>query len=99
MVPGVGSSFTFHPTQCIKYKTRNSIILGRFEALNLSLMRKMQNRAAPVVIPIPTSKLEGPAVENNPTVAPTTVSAAAAAATAGVAAAAGVKKKKNKKKK
>ena len=30
--------------QCLKFKTKSSIILNRFEALNLSLMAKMQNR-------------------------------------------------------
>jgi signal recognition particle subunit SRP9 len=30
--------------QCIKFKTYSSIFLNRFEALNLSLMQKMQNR-------------------------------------------------------
>ena len=30
--------------QCLKFKTKSSIILNRFEALNLSLMGKMQNR-------------------------------------------------------
>jgi len=29
--------------QCIKYKTHSSVFLNRFEALNLSLMEKMQN--------------------------------------------------------
>ncbi|KAG2125754.1 signal recognition particle SRP9 SRP14 subunit [Suillus clintonianus] len=31
-------------TTCIKFKTYSSIFLNRFEALNLSLMQKMQNR-------------------------------------------------------
>ncbi|KAF7974528.1 hypothetical protein HWV62_13751 [Athelia sp. TMB] len=31
-------------TTCLKFKTYSSIFLGRFEALNLSLMQKMQNR-------------------------------------------------------
>ncbi|KAG8835297.1 hypothetical protein FRC17_004341 [Serendipita sp. 399] len=29
---------------CLKYKTRSSIMLNRFEAFNLSIMSKMQNR-------------------------------------------------------
>ncbi|THH29976.1 hypothetical protein EUX98_g4217 [Antrodiella citrinella] len=29
---------------CLKFKTHSSIFLNRFEALNLSLMQKMQNR-------------------------------------------------------
>jgi len=31
-------------TTCLKFKTYSSIFLNRFEALNLSLMQKMQNR-------------------------------------------------------
>ncbi|KAF9522611.1 signal recognition particle, SRP9/SRP14 subunit [Crepidotus variabilis] len=31
-------------TACIKFKTNSSIFLNRFEALNLSLMQKMQNQ-------------------------------------------------------
>jgi hypothetical protein len=35
--------------QCIKFKTYSSIFLNRFEALNLSIMQKMQNkRPAPI---------------------------------------------------
>jgi signal recognition particle subunit SRP9 len=30
-------------SKCIKFKTNSSIFLNRFEALNLSLMEKMQN--------------------------------------------------------
>jgi signal recognition particle subunit SRP9 len=30
--------------QCLKYKTQSSIMLNRFEAFNLSMMSKMQNR-------------------------------------------------------
>lgn len=37
-----------HP-QCLKYKTHSSLFLNRFEALNLSLMEKMQNRQPPPV--------------------------------------------------
>ncbi|KAG1767347.1 signal recognition particle SRP9 SRP14 subunit [Suillus placidus] len=37
-------------TTCIKFKTYSSIFLNRFEALNLSLMQKMQNkRPTPIV--------------------------------------------------
>ncbi|KAJ8585649.1 signal recognition particle, SRP9/SRP14 subunit [Rhizopogon salebrosus TDB-379] len=36
-------------TTCIKFKTYSSIFLNRFEALNLSIMQKMQNkRPAPI---------------------------------------------------
>jgi signal recognition particle subunit SRP9 len=33
--------------QTLKYKTRSSIMLNRFEAFNLSIMSKMQNRRRP----------------------------------------------------
>ncbi|KAJ7842889.1 hypothetical protein B0H13DRAFT_1648672 [Mycena leptocephala] len=40
---------------CIKFKTYSSIFLNRFEALNLSLMEKMQNRrkVEPPAVPAP----------------------------------------------
>jgi len=43
-------------TTCIKFKTYSSIFLNRFEALNLSLMQKMQNRrpSEPESTPIQT---------------------------------------------
>ncbi|KAI1795448.1 signal recognition particle, SRP9/SRP14 subunit [Ganoderma leucocontextum] len=31
-------------TTCLKFKTHSSVFLNRFDALNLSLMQKMQNR-------------------------------------------------------
>jgi len=34
-------------TTCLKFKTYSSVYLNRFEALNLTLMRKMQNRKRP----------------------------------------------------
>ncbi|KAF9516674.1 hypothetical protein BS47DRAFT_1270747, partial [Hydnum rufescens UP504] len=40
-------------TTCLKFKTYSSIILHRFEALNLSLMQKMQNRKPPNPISVP----------------------------------------------
>ena len=33
--------------QCLKFKTYSSVYLNRFEALNLTLMKKMQNRKRP----------------------------------------------------
>jgi signal recognition particle subunit SRP9 len=39
--------------QCIKFKTYSSIFLNRFEALNLSLMQKMQNQQRKVQEPPP----------------------------------------------
>ncbi|KAG8735788.1 hypothetical protein FRC12_017915 [Ceratobasidium sp. 428] len=38
---------------CLKFRTHSSIMLGRFETLNLELMRKMQNRTAPPPPPVP----------------------------------------------
>ncbi|KAJ7676426.1 signal recognition particle, SRP9/SRP14 subunit [Mycena rosella] len=81
-------------TTCIKFKTYSSIFLNRFEALNLSLMEKMQNRR----------KVEPPAQPDEPMpVAPsagdTAPVSSAAPSAAGAPAAGGVKKKKPKKKK
>ncbi|KAF7344968.1 Signal recognition particle protein [Mycena venus] len=85
-------------TTCIKFKTYSSIFLNRFEALNLSLMEKMQNRR----------KVEPPAANPEPVAASTpsgadpVVAAATSSATpaaGGAPAAGGVKKKKPKKKK
>lgn len=54
--------------QCLKFKTYSSAYLNRFEALNLTLMRKMQNRKRPdpstSSIPVPvdpgtSSKAQG----------------------------------------
>jgi len=70
---------------CLKFKTYSSIFLNRFEALNLSLMQKMQNRQRPqpatTETPIPAtevleSTIQSPSVQGG-----------------------GVKKKKPKKKK
>ncbi|KAJ7434722.1 signal recognition particle, SRP9/SRP14 subunit [Mycena latifolia] len=80
-------------TTCIKFKTYSSIFLNRFEALNLSLMEKMQNR----------QKVEPPAAPEEPKPAPSSGEAVAASSVtpsaAGAPAAGGVKKKKPKKKK
>ncbi|KAJ3512700.1 hypothetical protein NLJ89_g3371 [Agrocybe chaxingu] len=83
-------------TTCIKFKTNSSIFLNRFDALNLSLIQKMQNQrpkeespaAAPPDLTSPVKKEEGslpPAPSSAiPTAAPST---------------GGIKKKKPKKKK
>ncbi|KAJ7145632.1 signal recognition particle, SRP9/SRP14 subunit [Mycena epipterygia] len=81
-------------TTCIKFKTYSSIFLNRFEALNLSLMEKMQNRR----------KVEPPAAVEEPMPAANAGEAAVASSSAtpaasGAPAAGGVKKKKPKKKK
>lgn len=81
--------------QCLKFKTYSSIFLNRFEALNLNLIEKMQNRQRPVAastVPIPAAD------------APSTNQASAAAPVEGVQVqtggvkTGGVKKKKGKKK-
>ncbi|KAG2135360.1 signal recognition particle SRP9 SRP14 subunit [Suillus bovinus] len=41
-------------TTCIKFKTYSSIFLNRFEALNLSLMQKMQNKRPTPIVPLGT---------------------------------------------
>ncbi|KAK7035661.1 signal recognition particle protein [Favolaschia claudopus] len=80
-------------TTCIKFKTYSSIFLNRFEALNLSLMEKMQNHR----------KVEPPAAPEP--LATTTATAEVATASSvtpsasGSPATGGVKKKKPKKKK
>src|ERR1700761_1312025 len=89
------STHPSHVLQCIKFKTYSSIFLNRFEALNLSLIEKMQNRRVPA--PPPSAPAAAPEVA----VGDTSVSAAPSSATLSVAgpAAGGVKKKKPKKKK
>ncbi|KAF7333685.1 Signal recognition particle protein [Mycena sanguinolenta] len=79
---------------CIKFKTYSSIFLNRFEALNLSLMEKMQNRRKvepPQTIPEPAA----PAAN----VAEAAASSGVTPSASGGPAAGGVKKKKPKKKK
>ncbi|KAJ7036329.1 signal recognition particle, SRP9/SRP14 subunit [Mycena alexandri] len=85
-------------TTCIKFKTYSSIFLNRFEALNLSLMEKMQNRRkveAPVT-PDVVMAAPSPAPAD---VVPATAASSAVPSASGAPAAGGVKKKKPKKKK
>ncbi|KAE9392777.1 signal recognition particle, SRP9/SRP14 subunit [Gymnopus androsaceus JB14] len=86
---------------CIKFKTYSSIFLNRFEALNLSLMEKMQNRHA---VQPPPPKAQAQAAEqidsarNSPApTTPATISTTVPAS--GSTNSGGVKKKKPKKKK
>ncbi|OCH87851.1 signal recognition particle SRP9/SRP14 subunit [Obba rivulosa] len=79
-------------TTCLKFKTYSSLFLNRFEALNLSLMQKMQNRRP---TPAAAGALQAEATES----AQKDVSASAATPLVGTPAAGGVKKKKPKKKK
>lgn len=76
--------------QCLKFKTHSSIFLNRFEALNLSLMQKMQNRR-----PASLSTGADHSLENVEQAPKGTPSAQAPVSTLG----GGVKKKKKPKKK
>ncbi|KAG2343867.1 signal recognition particle, SRP9/SRP14 subunit [Suillus weaverae] len=79
-------------TTCIKFKTYSSIFLNRFEALNLSLMQKMQNkRPTPIVhaLGVPDTTKDADQMRSS---SPFVVQPAGPAA-------GGVKKKKPKKKK
>ncbi|KAI0668976.1 signal recognition particle, SRP9/SRP14 subunit, partial [Trametes maxima] len=40
-------------TTCLKFKTHSSVFLNRFDALNLTLMQKMQNRRPTQASPAP----------------------------------------------
>ncbi|KAK7045968.1 hypothetical protein VNI00_006963 [Paramarasmius palmivorus] len=75
--------------KCLKFKTYSSIYLNRFEALNLSLMEKMQNRRA--VEPQATNV-------DTPRDSPVPGTTSSAAVTQAASTAGGVKKKKAKKK-
>ncbi|KAJ7255095.1 signal recognition particle, SRP9/SRP14 subunit [Mycena haematopus] len=81
-------------TTCIKFKTYSSIFLNRFEALNLSLMEKMQNRRK---VEPPPAAIEQAA--SAPHVAEVVASSSATPSASAAPAAGGVKKKKPKKKK
>jgi len=76
---------------CLKFKTYSSVYLNRFEALNLTLMRKMQNRKRPNPS---TSSIPAPADPGTPSKAEGEPSLPTQPAQGG-----GVKKKKAKKKK
>jgi signal recognition particle subunit SRP9 len=79
-------------TTCLKFKTFSSIFLNRFEALNLSLMQKMQNRrpSEPASISV---KPDSSAVSSTPIPA-SSITPSAQGTTSG-----GIKKKPKKKKK
>ncbi|GBE87077.1 signal recognition particle, SRP9/SRP14 subunit [Sparassis latifolia] len=79
-------------TTCLKFKTYSSMFLNRFEALNLSLMQKMQNRR-PAQPSTEASQADASDAVTKEVTSPTIVPG-----TAGVAGG-GVKKKKPKKKK
>jgi len=85
-------------TTCIKFKTYSSIFLNRFEALNLSLIEKMQNKRREEP-PAPTPELSLPVEQARISPIPQAGAASGATPSLGGAPAAGVKKKKPKKKK
>ncbi|KAL1692675.1 signal recognition particle, SRP9/SRP14 subunit [Schizophyllum commune] len=78
---------------CLKFKTNSSVFLNRFEALNLSLMRKMQNTKPPAAPPAADVEMR------EATPVPATPAPAAPAQITSAAGGGGVKKKKGKKKK
>ncbi|KAG9099885.1 hypothetical protein FRC06_004725 [Ceratobasidium sp. 370] len=79
---------------CLKFRTHSSIMLGRFETLNLELMRKMQNRTAPPPPAVPVLLDAVVATPSSDRAATPVPGAGSTAAAAGAA-----KKKKPKKKK
>ncbi|PVG02776.1 signal recognition particle, SRP9/SRP14 subunit [Serendipita vermifera] len=85
---------------CIKYKTRSSIMLNRFEAFNLSIMSKMQNRRPQPLPTAVTAVAQAPPSTSNKDVVMADASAVqAASGGSGTAGGAAAKKKKAKKKK
>jgi len=85
-------------TTCLKYKTHSSIFLNRFEALNLNLMRKMQNKKV-TLAPVETAQpapMEGVVGGQ---AAASSAQAGSSVVPASGPAGGGVKKKKGKKKK
>lgn len=82
--------------QCIKFRTSSSIYLNRFEALNLVLMQKMQNRCAD---PTPPPPAAGLGAELGPGSATASRAASPMPQTQAGVVGGGTKKKKAKKKK
>ncbi|KAJ3535968.1 hypothetical protein NM688_g6899 [Phlebia brevispora] len=80
-------------TTCLKFKTYSSIFLNRFEALNLSLMQKMQNRR-----PQPQAGASSAQADTG-AVAPQEAAASVPTISSGATGGGGVKKKQKKKKK
>lgn len=83
-------------TTCIKFRTSSSIYLNRFEALNLVLMQKMQNRCAD---PTPPPPAAGLGAELGPGSATASRAASPMPQTQAGVVGGGTKKKKAKKKK
>ncbi|KAG5352504.1 Signal recognition particle 9 kDa protein [Termitomyces sp. J132] len=83
-------------TTCIKFKTYSSIFLNRFEALNLSLMQKMQNKRPDTP---PSVALLAPPTTEEARVSPIPGASSTITPSASVAGGGVSKKKKPKKKK
>jgi hypothetical protein len=80
--------------QCLKFKTHSSIFLGRFEALNRSLIQKMTNARPP-----PPAAVAQVAPATVSTFQPQAATGSKSSGTPGAASSGGgVKKKKGKKK-
>ncbi|GJJ14001.1 hypothetical protein Clacol_008258 [Clathrus columnatus] len=82
---------------CIKYKTHSSIFLNRFEALNLNLMKQIQNKRA---TPVDSPSIQSGVIEGVSTIVSASATLASGITTTNTSSAtAGIKKKKPKKKK
>lgn len=80
--------------QCLKFKTHSSIFLGRFEALNRSLIQKMMNTRPPPPAAAAAEVVPATVSTSQPQAATGSKSSSTPAASTG----GGVKKKKGKKK-
>jgi signal recognition particle subunit SRP9 len=79
--------------QCLKFKTHSSIFLGRFEALNRSLIQKMTNSR-----PVPPAAEQVAPATPQAQVTTTLPSGSKSGSTPTASTGGGVKKKKGKKK-
>ncbi|EIW74825.1 signal recognition particle SRP9 SRP14 subunit [Coniophora puteana RWD-64-598 SS2] len=86
-------------TKCIKFKTYSSIFLNRFEALNLSLMQKMQNKRAPPPPTLAAAASASDAIAKDTALDTPRATTPSVVPTPSGPASGGVKKKKPKKKK
>jgi signal recognition particle subunit SRP9 len=81
--------------QCLKFKTHSSIFLGRFEALNRSLIQKMMNTRPP---PPPAAAAAQVVPATISTSQPQAAAGSKSSSTPTASTGGGVKKKKGKKK-
>ncbi|KAI0003798.1 signal recognition particle SRP9 SRP14 subunit [Russula compacta] len=82
---------------CLKFKTHSSIFLGRFEALNRSLIQKMTNSRLPSSAALPAAPTTL-SVSSPQTATPSPVLQSSTLSSTTTASTGGVKKKKGKKK-